>query len=225
MAPRSSRAFAALAASWLVSCATPPGAAPPPAASSAAAIAPPQTAVLRRADADRVRALEFELERLRADLRAAEETLLAVESGMRGAKGRAEAVSALAEARIAVERAARAAPWRADAIQEAREKLAEAERQLAAEHLGSAIFFVSRAQRIAGALEEEARGVAANAATRFIAGSRVNLRAAPDVDSEVLATLVPGFPVFVEESQGGWSLVRTAAGRVGFVRSDLLTRR
>jgi hypothetical protein len=181
--------------------------------------------VLRRADADRVRALELEVEGLRADLRAAEETLLAVESGMRGAKGRAEAVSALAEARIAVERAARAAPWRADAALEAREKLAEAERQLGAQHVGSAVFFVSRARRIAAALEDEARSVAENAATRFVTGARVNLRAAPDVSAEVLATLAAGCPVFVEENERGWSLVRTAAGRVGFVRSDLLTAR
>ena len=200
---------------------------PPPAApvSPPPRVVEPSSEVLRRADADRVRALEFEVERLRADLRAAEETLLAVESGMRGAKGRAEAVSALAETRIAVERAARSAPWRGDALREAREKLAEAERQLAAGREGAALFFVSRARRIAASLEDEAHGVAANPAAHFIGGSRVNLRAGPGQSAEVLATLNPGAPVFVEAREADWALVRTPAGRVGFVRVDLLSPR
>ncbi|MBM4383478.1 MAG: SH3 domain-containing protein [Deltaproteobacteria bacterium] len=178
----------------------------------------------RRADEDRVRALEFEIERLREDLRAAEETLLAVESGMRGSQGRAEAVSALAEARIQLERASRRAPWRDDRVREAREKLAEAERQLAANRVGSAVFFISRARRITGALDEEADRVAANASTHFIEGSRVNLRTAPSQGAEVLATLTASLPVFVEAREADWSLVRTTTGKVGFVHSSLLRK-
>lgn len=197
-------------------CATPQSPAP------VRPVAPPES--YRRAEADRVKGLEFELERLRADLRVAEETLLAVESGMRGTQRRAEAVSALAEARIEVDRAAQRAPWRSDVAAEARDKLAEADRQLAAGHIGSAIFFVSRASRIAAALAAEADRVASDSNVHWVRGERVNLRAAPSRAAEVLAVLSPEHPLFVESSKGGWSLVRTLSGRIGFVRSDLLRR-
>jgi hypothetical protein len=217
------RARLLLLAMLLGACTAPP---PPPVAPPAAQDPVAPTPEIRhRAEADRVRALEAEVARLRADLRAAEETLLAVESGMRGAQGRAEAVSALAEARIQVERAARRAPWRRETAAEARAKLAEAERQLEVQHIGSAVFFVSRARRIAEALADEADRVASNPNTRFVRGSRVNVREAPSADAAVLATLERQLPVFVEGHEGDWSLVRTSAGHVGFVRSDLLERR
>jgi hypothetical protein len=201
---------------------TSPAAAPGP-RQARAAIASPE--IQRRADADRVRALEFEVERLRADLGSAEETLLAVESGMRGAQGRAEAVSALAEARIHVDRAARRAPWRSEAAAEARERLDEAERQLAAQHVGSAVFFVSRARRIAESLSAEADRVESDPKTQFVRGEGVNLRQGPTQAAGVLETLPAELPVFVESRESGWSLVRTVTGHVGFVRSDLLIKR
>jgi hypothetical protein len=198
----------------------PPPPPPPPVAQS-----PPSPEIRQRVEADRVRALELEVERLRADLRAAEQTLLAVESGMRGLQGRAEAVSALAEARVQVDRAARRAPWRRAEAGEARAKLAEAERQLGVNHVGSAVFFVSRAQRIAESLSAEADRVASDPRTHFVRGERVNLREGPSPAASVLATLGRGLPVFVENREGDWSLVRTATGRVGFVHSDLLAKR
>lgn len=212
----------------LVACASPPAPAPaalvaPPAAAPVAHEPAPE--IRRRADADRLRALEREVDRLRADLRAAEETLLAVESGMRGAQGRAEAVSALAEARIQVDRAARRAPWRPEAAAEARAKLAEAERELAANHVGSAVFFVSRARRIAESLGAEVERVASDPNAGFVRGDRVNLREGPTPLARVIETLPAALPVFVEGREGDWSLVRTATGQVGFVRSDLLTTR
>jgi hypothetical protein len=217
----------AVLAALAAACATPkpePKAEVAPTAAPAAPIAP-SPEIQRRADADRVHALELEVERLQADLRSAEETLLAVESGMRGAKGRAEAVSALAEARIQVDRAAQRAPWRADEAREAREKLAEADRQLSAGHIGSAVFFVSRASRIASALLAEADRVASDPSTQFIRAARVNLREGPSPESVVLTVLPARLPVLVEGTDGAWSLVRTATGRVGFVHSDLLERR
>jgi hypothetical protein len=217
-----------LVAILLGGCASGPFSAAPDAVSKPPQAAPPiatSPEIQRRADADRVRELEFEVERLRADLRSAEETLLAVESGMRGAQGRAEAVSALAEARIHVDRAARRAPWRSEAAAEARERLAEAERQLAAQHVGSAVFFVSRAQRIAEALAAEAARVESDPKTQFVRGDGVNLRQGPTQEAAALETLPAELPVFVESREGGWSLVRTANGHVGFVRSDLLVKR
>lgn len=207
----------------LGACATPPPRPLPEPEPAATAQIEPSPEMLRRADADRVRILEHEIERLRADLRSAEETLLAVESGMRGAQGRAEAVSGLAETRIRVERAARNAPWRVQEAAEARAKLAEAERQLAAQHIGSTIFFVSRARRIADSLDAEAERVRETRNVTFVRGNRVNLRQAPSQQSSVVSTLPARLPVFVEGAVGDWSLVRTATGQVGFVYTSLLT--
>ena len=207
-------------------CATPPPPPPPPEPVPVAAVQiEPSPEILRRAGADRVRVLEAEIARLRADLRSAEETLLAVESGMRGSQGRAEAVSALAETRIQVERAAKRAPWRVEEAAEARAKLEEAERQLAAQHLGSTIFFVSRARRIADSLVAEAERVRANPNGASVKADRVNLRDEPSQDGAVLATLPARLPVVVEGAEGDWSLVRTATGQVGFVHTPLLRLR
>lgn len=211
------------AALALSACAT--SAPPPPAPVVAPAAPAPAPEIYRRADADRVQALEHEVQRLRADLRAAEETLLAVESGMRGAQRRAEALSMLAEARIQVDRAAKRAPWRPEIAAEAREKLAEADRQLAADHIGSAIFFVSRASRIAATLATEADVVSKTPGALEVRAARVNLRAEPSTTGEVLTVLPAEFPVFLESRQQDWALVRTVSGDVGYVRSDLLRAR
>ena len=212
---------ALLAAALAAGCAKPPPAPPPP----PAVVAPsgPDPSVYRRADADRLKLLESEIERLRADLRAAEETLVAVESGLRGAQTRAEVVSRLAEARIEVDRAARSSPWRPDAVAEARQKLDEADRQLAEGHVGSAIFFVSRASRIAATLRAEADFVSKAPVIRKVGGSRVNLRAEPDTSSDVLAVLPAALPVFPESELGEWVLVRTVGGKVGWIHASLLS--
>jgi hypothetical protein len=213
----------ALSAAGLASgCAlfAPPAPPPPP--------APPErldASVFRRVATERAEVLERENERLRADLRAAEETLLEIESGMRSTQRRAEAVSMLAEARIRVDRAAARAPWRRGVAAEAREKLDEAERQLADGHFGSAIFFVSRATRIASSLEAEAELVARSPGVHNVKPRRVNLRAEPNTESAVLAVLTSGLPVFVEGTEGEWALVRSVAGQVGWVRGDLLAAR
>jgi hypothetical protein len=181
--------------------------------------------VYQRVADERAQVLERENERLRADLRAAEETLLAVESGMKGKQRRAEAVSKLAEARIQVDRAGQRAPWRGSTAAEAREKLDEAERQLAEGHIGSAIFFVSRASRIAAGLDAEADLVSRSPGARNVKPTRVNLRAEPNTESPVLGVLTAHLPVFVEGTEGDWALVRTISGQVGWVRSDLLATR
>jgi len=181
--------------------------------------------VYQRVANERAEVLERENERLRADLRAAEETLLAVESGMKGTQRGAEAVSRLAEARIQVDRAAKHAPWRSSTVAEARKKLDEAERQLEAGHIGSAIFFVSRASRIAAGLDAEADLVNRSPGARNVKPTRVNMRAEPNTESPVLGVLTAQLPVFVEGTEGEWALVRTISGQVGWVRSDLLATR
>jgi Bacterial SH3 domain len=210
-------------AGLLAACAQAPPAPPAPPEPAPAPLA--DSGVYRRADADRLKLLELEVERLRADLRAAEDTLLAVESGLRSAQTRAEAVSRLAEARINIDRAAERAPWRADAVEEARHELEEAERQLGAGHVGSAVFLVSRAGRIAQTLVAESALVAQAGTTRYVRGARVNLRAEPSIDAEVVAVLPRELPVFPEAESGDWLLVRTVTGKVGWVHAPLLGER
>jgi hypothetical protein len=180
------------------------------------------TDIYARVDVARTDQLELEVKRLRADLNEAEESLIAIESGLIGVKGRADAVSALAETRIEIARAARNAPWRIERIEEARQKLAEAERQFQSGRSGSAIFFASRARRIADGLNDEARRVANTPGAGFIHGKHVNLRAGPSKQHEVLTVLNGSTPVFRERRDGDWFLVRTSTGRVGWVHVSLL---
>ena len=186
------------------------------------ATAQTDTEVYQTAQQDRVERLQREVARLRADLHQAEEAMVTIESGLRGVHSRADAVSSLAEARIAVERASQSVPWRPTEVAEARAKLEEAERQLEAGHSGSAVFFASRARRIAQTLSEEAEQVARHASIRFVHAKRVNLRADPSTDARVIGVLGKATPVFLERREGDWALVRTAAGPVGWVHNALL---
>jgi hypothetical protein len=180
------------------------------------------TEIYARADDAHTSELEIEVKRLRADLHEAEESMIAIESGLLGVQGRADAVSALAETRIEIARAARHAPWSVERIEEARQKLAEAERQFQAGHTASAVFFASRARRIADGLNDEARRVAKTPGAGFIKGRRVNLRAGPSTQHEVLAVLVGSTPVFRERADGDWLMVRTTTGMIGWIHVSLL---
>jgi hypothetical protein len=180
--------------------------------------------VYRRVESDRAARLARQVDQLSADLAEAEAALVRAESGLRGKHSRADAVSSLSEARIQVERAADLAPWRPTVVAEARLKLADAGRQIDAGHFGAALFFVYRAQRLAGELEAEAEQVERTPNARFIAGRRVNLRAGPSTGEPVLRTLEAGTPVFPESRQRPWVLVRTSGGAVGWVHGGLLSR-
>jgi len=195
-----------------------PAAAPAPAESAD----PIDPAVYHRAQTERREYLEREVERLRADLQQAEESIVSLESGLRGLHTRADAVSAVAEARIALDRVRRSAPWRRDRIAEAREKLEEADLQLAADHLGAAMFFAARAQRITDSLCAESEQVARWSARRVIRGDRVNLRAEPSERASIVEVLLAQTPLYPERSLPDWTLVRTPDGRVGWVHSSLL---
>ncbi len=180
-------------------------------------------AIYQRALVDRANRLDAEVQRLRADLRRAEEALVLAESGLRGSHGRADAVSTLAEVRIQVERAAGMASWQADEIAEARNKLEEADRQIAAGNFGVAMFFAYRTARIAEHLEAEARAVRGRPGTLYVRVAGVNLRAGPSTDDQVIRVLVRGTPVFPEQTRDAWTLVRVASGSVGWVHGNLLT--
>jgi hypothetical protein len=193
----------------------PPSAHPP-------RLAGDDAAIYQRVEQERAEHLEHEVERLRADLRHAEESMVAIESGLRGVPTRADAVSALAEARIAVERGGQSAPWREREAREAQDKLEEAERQFQAEHFGSAVFFASRARRIADTLNEEGGKVARSSEARFVVAPRANLRAGPSPAAQVLDVLTEATPVFSERKEESWVLLRTPSGQVGWVHQSLL---
>ena len=148
--------------------------------------------------------------------------MIRIESGQKGEHTRADAVSALADARILVRRAAQAAPWRRKEARAARKKLDEADRSIQAGHFGSAIFFTSRARRIAETLQHESETAAGQTGVLFISASRVNVRAGPSTGYEVLDTLVRRTPVLVESNQGLWVQVRTPSGTVGWIHNSLL---
>jgi len=207
----------------LPGCATPPPP-PPPVAPVVAEAAPVQCedSIFQRASKQQTSYFQAEAKRLETDLREAEAAMIAIESGMRTPRSRADTVSVLAEARIAVEHAARSVPWRAAEAADARAKLEEAEKQLQADHLGTAVFFASRARRIADRLNEEADLVAANPGTRFIRGTRVNLRSGPSTRDEILGVLHDETPVLPERLEGSWWLIRTLPGQVGWVHAKLL---
>ena len=192
--------------------------------------APPDTtaesidpSVYQRAGIERSEFFEREVERLRADLRQAEESIVALESGLRGFHSRADAVSAVAEARIGLERVSPTVSWREDSVTDARSKIAEASRQLDAGHVGAAVFFASRAQRITDTLRAEAQLVSAWPVRRWSRGSRVHMRAGPSTRHQVVDVLIDRTPVYPERSMSGWTLVRTPDGRVGWVHDSLLS--
>ena len=160
--------------------------------------------------------------RLRMDLQQAEEALISAESGLASNVSRADAVSALAEARIAVERARGVAPWRGQAIDEASAKLDESDRQIQHENFGGAIFFASRAERMAVSLEQEGRAAAKAANVLWIRSERANLRSGPSTRHRVVLTLDEQTPVFHQRTQGKWALVRTPTGQLGWIYEPLL---
>ncbi|MCP4036251.1 MAG: hypothetical protein GY733_04885 [bacterium] len=180
--------------------------------------------IFHRAESDRAEQLEREVDRLRADLRRAEEALVKVESGLRGNHTRANAVSEIAQTQITVKKAAEQAPWRIEEVQEARVKLAEAERQVQQENAGAALFFVYRARRIAELALIEAELVGGQADTWFVSSDRVNLRAGPTTADQVVDVLTKETPVFAERSQDDWMLVRVISGRAGCMHKSLMRR-
>ena len=223
---RPARRVAWLAAPLALGCSLFQPSKPPPAAPEVpAAFQEPPPEVYRRADADRVRLLERENDRLRADVNDAEASLVELESGLRTTHTQAEAVSAIAEARIQVDRASKQVPWRNDWVAEARQKLDEASQQMAEGRVAAAVFFASRASRIAANVLAEGQRADHSPGTQYARSARANLRAEPSPDAKVLAVLPNGFPIFTEESRGEWLLVRTISGQVGWISASLVRGR
>jgi len=176
----------------------------------------------RRADEERINALERQVERLKMDLVRAENTLVAVESRLKSSHSRATAVSSLAEAQIQLNRTSEAAPWRTQEVERVRSKLDIAQKHIDNEYFGAAMFFIYRANRIMEQLDYEAGLVESTPNTMFVSRPRVNLRAEPSIDHEVLAVLGQGTPVVRETREGRWILVHTLDGLVGWIHNSLI---
>jgi outer membrane murein-binding lipoprotein Lpp len=174
------------------------------------------------AQAKRADLLALEVARLRADLDQAERVLSSGDSTEGGPHSRADAIATIAEARIALERVADRATWGVEEVSEARAKLAEADRQVEVGHFGAAIFFASRAQRIAQSLGDEVKIVELETATAVVVGERVNLRTGNSTQDRVVRVLRRNTPVFAEGHDSDWVLVRTAGGDVGWVHDTLI---
>lgn len=179
--------------------------------------------LVRRAETDRLSALEREVERLKMDLERAEDALIAVESKLRTGHSRAAAVSALAEAHMQLNRASRVAPWQSKTISEARDKLKIAQKHIDEGYFGTAVFFVYRANRMVEDLRYEASIIENSTQAMFINRPKVNLRSGPSTHTEVLRILVEGTPVVKEKQMKEWVLVRTLGGAVGWIHRTLLT--
>ena len=176
------------------------------------------------AESDRADQLSLEVDRLRADLRRAEEALIEVESSLRGDHTRADVVSAIAETRILVERVARQVPWRREEFHDAESKLAEADRQVERDYPGAALFFVDRARRIAEFALLEAKFVSEQRDTYFVEGAQANLRAGPTTEDRVIRVLDKATPVFAERSENDWMRVRVISGSAGWIHKSLIRR-
>ncbi len=181
-----------------------------------------QAHLFRQAETERAAQLTREIARLQADLKTAEAALVEAESGLAGSHTRADAVSSLATTRIQIERAALQAPWRSDEIAKARAKLEQAEKQVAENRFGAALFFVYRARRVAESILDEAEVVARNGSARLIRSARVNLRAGPSTTESILAVLTVGTPVFLQGDEGEWVLVQVSGGPAGWINRRLL---
>ncbi len=105
------------------------------------------------------------------------------------------------------------------------DKLEEAERQFQSGNPGSAVFFASRAKRVADALRDEARRASNTTGMRKITAPRANLRAGPSTTDAVLFVLSQATPVLPQRSDREWVLVRTPDGAAGWVHASLLDAR
>lgn len=174
------------------------------------------------AEEQRAARLELEVERLRTDLSQAETALVGIEGGMRGSMGRADAVSALAEARIALDAAAARVSWREGEIGRARDKLREAEEQLERGNFVSAVFFAARAERMAQSVIRDGELDVDDDSLLYVSGRRVNVRAGPSTTNPVLTVVTRGTPVHVLGQEGRWMQIGAPTGEIGWVYGTYL---
>ncbi|MDH3376029.1 MAG: SH3 domain-containing protein [Gammaproteobacteria bacterium] len=170
----------------------------------------------------RITELEARVKRLRYDLDLAEGTLVSAESGLQAGLGRADAIARLAETQILYRHVADLSPKRQDLLEEAKTKLEQADRHFGEFNFGAAVYFAQRGKHILNSIKEEVERLSSADNAYVVSVDTVNLRTAPSTNDAILLTLERDTPIFGEESSGEWLLVRTADGRLGWVRGDLV---
>ncbi len=170
----------------------------------------------------RITELETRVARLRYDLDLAEGTLVSAESGLQAGLGRTDAIARIAETQILYRHVADLNPKRQDLLAEAKAKLEQADHHFGESNFGVAVFFAQRGEHILNSVKDEVDRLSSAENAYVVRVETVNLRAAPSTNDAILLTLEHDTPIFREESSGEWLLVRTAAGRVGWVRGDLV---
>lgn len=183
------------------------------------------TKVILKADTKRIEQLEREIARLQAELARAEDTLVAVESGLQSGYTRADAVSSMVEAQIQLEKTAARSPWHVDMINKAQDKLKSAQSHIDAGRFGAGLFFVYRVNSIVNVINDETKVIRTSPSLLFVSKKRANLRDGPSTNYKVITTLTQDTPLFREDRSEGWVLVRTHSGMVGWIHAGLLTRK
>ncbi len=182
------------------------------------------TKVILKADNERIDRLEREIERLKAELARAEQTLIAVESGLQSGYTRADAVKSLAEAQINLEKTMGFSPWHDEKIVQAQEKLKTARSHIDAGRFGAGLFFVYRVNSIVRNVNDEADAIRTSPNLLFVNKPRANLRTGPSTNHKIVTTLTQETPLFLENRSGKWVLVRTLSGTVGWMHAGLVSR-
>jgi uncharacterized protein YgiM (DUF1202 family) len=180
-----------------------------------------QATRLRRSEAEE-RRLEERVALLQRNLEMTETELIRTKARLKGSETKADASSAIAEARVLMRRMLDAR-GRSASLNLCQEKLDRAEKLLALDNYGAALFFASQAQDLLGALHrgpEESEEPAPRQAY-VVAASSANLRAEPNASSKVVARLVRGTSVEAQAMRGEWMRVN-AQGAVGWVLANLL---
>ncbi len=182
------------------------------------------TKVILKADTERIEQLEREIARLKVELTRAEETLVAVESGLQSGYTRADAVKSMAEAQIRLEKTTGLAPWHTDKITQAQDKLKTAQSHIDAERFGAGLFFIYRVNSIVKNVNNEAEAIRTSPNLLFVKKKRANLRDGPSTNHKVVTTLAQDTPLFLEDRSEKWVLVRTLSRMVGWIHAGLVTR-
>ncbi len=182
------------------------------------------TKVILKADTERIEQLEREIVRLKAELARAEETLVAVESGLQSGYTRADAVKSMAEAQIQLEKTTGLAPWHAEKINQAQDKLKTAQSHIDAGRFGAGLFFIYRVNSNVKNVNNEVEAIRTSPSLLFVGKNRANLRDGPSTNHKVVTTLTQDTPLFLEDRSEKWVLVRTLAGMVGWIHAGLVTR-
>jgi cell division protein FtsB len=110
-----------------------------------------QAARLRRAEAEEHR-LEERVSLLQRNLEMTETELIRTKARLKGTESKADASAAIAEARVLMRRALDAR-GRSARLNLCQEKLDRAEKLLAADNYGAAVFFAAQAQELLGGLQ------------------------------------------------------------------------